>query len=102
MATGRALTRFGDVCGPAVNRAARLMSLARPGAAGGCGARRGDAAEDSHRRQRRRLAAARRYDHLRSWALRPREQRLKPSPGPSHGAVIGTKSTALGGYVGSA
>jgi hypothetical protein len=42
------------------------------------------------------------YPHLRSWALRLRGQRLKPSPGPRHGAVIGVKSTAPGGYVGSA
>jgi adenylate cyclase len=33
MAAGRVLTRFGDVCGPVVNWAGRLTSLARPGTA---------------------------------------------------------------------
>ena len=99
---GRVLTRFGDVSGPVVNLAARLTSLARPGTAL-VGAE---------------LAAAlrRKADTGCStggpWqcpdtticrgALRSRESRLKPSPGPTHSAVIGTKSTAPGGYVGSA
>jgi moderate conductance mechanosensitive channel len=100
MAAGRVLTRFGGAYGPVVNRAARLTSLARPGTA------LVDAelaaalrADRRYRLQHLRPGAVRGYQHLRSWALRPRDQGLKPSPGPSHGAVIGANSTAHGGYV---
>jgi moderate conductance mechanosensitive channel len=100
MATGRVLARFGDVHGPVVNLAALLTSLARPGTAlvevELAAALRADG---GYRLQQRRLAAARGHHHLRSWALRPQEYRLKPSPGSSHSQVIGTKSTAFGGYV---
>jgi adenylate cyclase len=73
MATGRALTTFGDVYGPVVNLAARPTSLARPGTAlvdAELGALRGDG---GYRLQQRRPAAVRGYHHLRSWASPPRE-----------------------------
>jgi adenylate cyclase len=70
MAAGRVLTRFGDVCGPVANLAARLTSLARPGTALAdaelAAALRADG-------RRWRPAAVRGCHHLRSWALRPRE-----------------------------
>ena len=99
MAAGRVLTRFGGVYGPVVNLAARLTSLARPGTAlvdaefvaALCGRR--------YRPRQRRPAAVRGYHHPRSWALCPRECRLRPAPGSGHSQVIGTKSTAFGGYV---
>jgi adenylate cyclase len=73
MALGRVLIRFGDVYGPAVNLAARLTSLARPGTVlvdrELARALRG---EDAYRLHPRRPATVRGYAHLRSWSLRPR------------------------------
>ena len=102
MAAGRALTRFSDVYGPVVNLAARLTSLARPGTA----------LVDAE------LAAALRADGRYPAAAPAARGRARPPPPavlgiapggivgqafarPSRGEVIGTKSTAPGGYVGS-
>ena len=71
MATGRVLTRFGDVYRPVVNLAVRLTSLARPGVAL-VDAELATAlrADGGYRLRPRRPAAVRGYHHLRSWALR--------------------------------
>jgi adenylate cyclase len=72
LAYGQVLTRLGDVYGPTVNLAARLTSLARPGAVlvdkDLAEALRGEA---GFRLQPRRPASVRGYHHLRSWSLRP-------------------------------
>jgi adenylate cyclase len=71
MASGRVLTRLGDVYGPAVNVASRLTSLAKPGAVlVDRELAQALSEEPDYRLAARRPAAVRGYHHLRSWSLR--------------------------------
>ena len=74
MASGRVVTRLGDVYGPVVKLAARLTALARPGTAlVDVELAAALAREGGYRLRRQRPVAVRGYHHLRSWALRPRD-----------------------------
>jgi adenylate cyclase len=80
MATGEVLSRFGDIYGPVVNLAARLTSLARPETVLVDRELAAALRHDDHYELRaRRPAAVRGYQHLRSWALRPRDDRTSPA-----------------------
>ena len=102
LAAGRVSTRFGDGYGPVANLAARLTSLARPGTAlvgaelaaalrrkadTGCSTGGPWPCPDT---TTCRVGIALACVAAQAFAR------------PTHSAVIGTKSTAPGGYVGSA
>lgn len=74
LASGRVLSRFGDVYGSVVNLAARLTALARPGSVL-VDKELAEALRDDDRfdLRSRRPTAVRGYHRLRSWALRRAE-----------------------------